>query len=71
MAILIRTGDVPPGQRLDAWRSVVCDTLGPLDFHIARGTPLRGGRSRPGSSARSASARWRPPRPTACTARRA
>ncbi|MFC5816263.1 helix-turn-helix domain-containing protein [Nonomuraea harbinensis] len=42
MAILIRTGDVPPGQRLDAWRSVVCDTLGPLDFHIARGTPLRG-----------------------------
>ena len=29
MAILIRTSDVPPAQRHDAWRSVVCDTLGP------------------------------------------
>ena len=42
MAILIRTEDIPPEQRHDAWRSVVCDTLGPLDFRSDPGTPLRG-----------------------------
>ena len=42
MAILIRTEDVPPEQLHDAWRSVVCDTLGPLDFRSDPGIPLRG-----------------------------
>jgi AraC-like DNA-binding protein len=42
MAVLIRTEDIPPEQRHDAWRSVVCDTLGPLDFRSDPGTPLRG-----------------------------
>ena len=42
MAILIRTSDVPPARRHDAWRSVVCDTLGPLDFRSDPDTPLRG-----------------------------
>jgi AraC-like DNA-binding protein len=42
MAILIRTDDIPPRQRHDAWRSVVCDTLGPLDLRSDPGTPLRG-----------------------------
>jgi len=42
MTILIRTSDVPPAQRHDAWRSIVCDTLGPLDFRSDPGTPLRG-----------------------------
>src|SRR4051794_9102813 len=32
MAVLIRTRDVPAKLRLDAWKSVVCDTLGPLDM---------------------------------------
>jgi len=32
MAILIRTSDVPPEELRDAWRTVVCDTLGPLDL---------------------------------------
>jgi len=42
MPILIRTSEVPPAQRHDAWRSVVCDTLGPLDFRSDPDTPLRG-----------------------------
>jgi AraC-like DNA-binding protein len=42
MAILIRTSDVPMARRHDAWRSVVCDTLGPLDFRSDPDTPLRG-----------------------------
>ena len=42
MAILIRTGDVPAKLRLDAWRSVVCDTLGPLDMRADPDVPLRG-----------------------------
>ena len=42
MAILIRTSDIPPAQRHDLWRSVVCDTLGPLDFRSAPDTPLEG-----------------------------
>ena len=42
MAILIRTSDIPAAQRLDAWRSVVCDTLGPLDLRVDPDAPLRG-----------------------------
>src|SRR5712692_8546361 len=42
MAILIRTSDVPAAQHHDAWRSVVCETLGPLDLRSDPGTPLRG-----------------------------
>jgi AraC-like DNA-binding protein len=42
MALLIRTGDLPAKQRHEAWRSIVCDTLGPLDLRIDRGAPLRG-----------------------------
>jgi AraC-like DNA-binding protein len=42
MTVLIRTGDVPAGERRDAWLSVVCDALGPLDVRIAPGAPLRG-----------------------------
>ncbi|MFC7587640.1 hypothetical protein ACFQYP_31140 [Nonomuraea antimicrobica] len=42
MAVLIRTSDLPPEHRHDAWRSVVCDTLGPLDLRIDPDAPLRG-----------------------------
>jgi AraC-like DNA-binding protein len=42
MAILIRTSDIPPAQRYDAWRSIVCDTLGPLDFRADPDVPLWG-----------------------------
>jgi AraC-like DNA-binding protein len=42
MAILIRTSDVPPAHRYDAWRSIVCDTLGPLDFRSDPDVPLSG-----------------------------
>ena len=42
MVVLIRTSDVPPADRYDAWRSVVCDTLGPLDFRSDPDVPLSG-----------------------------
>ncbi|MBF8192195.1 helix-turn-helix domain-containing protein [Nonomuraea sp. K274] len=42
MAVLIRTSDLPAGHRHDAWRSLVCDTLGPLDLRIDPDAPLRG-----------------------------
>jgi AraC-like DNA-binding protein len=42
MSVLIRTSDVPPGQRYEAWRSIVCDTLGPLDFRSDPDVPLWG-----------------------------
>ena len=42
MAILIRTSDLPEALRLDAWRGIVADTLGPLDFRIAEDVPLEG-----------------------------
>ena len=42
MAILIRTRDVPPEELRDAWRTVVCDTLGPLDFRSDPDIPLQG-----------------------------
>jgi AraC-like DNA-binding protein len=42
MAILIRTSELPAAQRLEAWRSVVCDTLGPLDMRADPDTPLHG-----------------------------
>lgn len=42
MAVLIRTRDVPSARRYDAWREIVCDTLGPLDFRADPDVPLRG-----------------------------
>ncbi|WP_237108825.1 helix-turn-helix domain-containing protein [Nonomuraea sp. MG754425] len=42
MTVLIRTSDLPAERRLDAWRSIVCDTLGPLDLRIDLDAPLRG-----------------------------
>jgi AraC-like DNA-binding protein len=42
MSVLIRTSDIPPQHRYDAWRSVVCDTLGPLDFRSDPDVPLWG-----------------------------
>jgi AraC-like DNA-binding protein len=42
MAVLIRTSEVPPAQRSDAWRAIVCDTLGPLDFRSDPDVPLSG-----------------------------
>jgi AraC-like DNA-binding protein len=42
MAVLIRTGDVPAKLRLDAWKTVVCDTLGPLDMRADPDVPLHG-----------------------------
>jgi AraC-like DNA-binding protein len=42
VAVLIRTSDVPAEQRHDAWRSIVCDTLGPLDFRSDPNVPLSG-----------------------------
>jgi hypothetical protein len=42
MPLLIRTSDVPPAHRHDAWRSIVCDTLGPLEMRSDPRTPLRG-----------------------------
>ncbi|NRQ39740.1 helix-turn-helix domain-containing protein [Nonomuraea sp. NN258] len=42
MATLIRTSDLPAAGRHEAWRSVVCDTLGPLDLRIDPAAPLRG-----------------------------
>jgi AraC-like DNA-binding protein len=40
--MLIRTEDQMAGRRLEAWRGVVCDTLGPLDVRIDPDVPLRG-----------------------------
>lgn len=40
--MLIRASDLPLGDRHDAWRSVVRDTLGPLDMRIDADAPLRG-----------------------------
>ena len=42
MVVLIRTSDVPAADRYDAWRSIVCDTLGPLDFRSDPDVPLSG-----------------------------
>ncbi|MGP3962588.1 helix-turn-helix domain-containing protein [Nonomuraea sp. 3N208] len=42
MAVVIRTSDLPAKRRHDAWRSIVCDTLGPLDLRIDPDAPLRG-----------------------------
>jgi AraC-like DNA-binding protein len=39
---LIRTDDVPASLRREAWRQVVCDTLGPLDFRMDPDAPLSG-----------------------------
>ncbi|MFI6818205.1 helix-turn-helix domain-containing protein [Nonomuraea sp. NPDC050328] len=42
MAVLIRTDDVAATRRTDAWLSVICDTLGPLDVRMDRDAPLEG-----------------------------
>jgi AraC-like DNA-binding protein len=42
LAILIRAGDVPAARRVDAWLSVVCEALGPLDVRINPDIPLQG-----------------------------
>jgi hypothetical protein len=42
MAVLIRTSDVPAAERYEAWRSFVCDTLGPLDMRSDPDVPLWG-----------------------------
>lgn len=42
MVSLIRTEDVPPDQRQEAWRRTVCDTLGPLDMRSDPDAPLTG-----------------------------
>ncbi|SPL96217.1 Transcriptional regulator, AraC family [[Actinomadura] parvosata subsp. kistnae] len=42
MAVLIRTSDLPAARRHDAWRGIVCDTLGPLDLRIDPDAPLHG-----------------------------
>lgn len=42
MTTVIRTSDLPARRRHDAWREVVCDTLGPLDLRIDTAAPLRG-----------------------------
>src|SRR6202035_1513175 len=42
MTILIRTREVPAAQRRGAWRSVACDTLGPLDMRADPDAPLDG-----------------------------
>jgi AraC-like DNA-binding protein len=42
MGVLIRTSDVPAKLRAEAWRSIVCDTLGPLDMRSDPDVPLRG-----------------------------
>jgi AraC-like DNA-binding protein len=42
VTVLIRTRDIPSAERYEAWRSIVADTLGPLDVRIDPGVPLRG-----------------------------
>ena len=42
MVVLIRTSDVPAADRYDAWRRIVCDTLGPLDLRSDPDVPLSG-----------------------------
>nr|SBO94425.1 Transcriptional regulator, AraC family [Nonomuraea gerenzanensis] len=42
MAVLIRTSDLPAARRHEAWRGIVCDTLGPLDLRIDPDAPLHG-----------------------------
>lgn len=42
MPVLIRTSDVPPERRYEAWRRIVCDTLGPLDMRSDPDVPLSG-----------------------------
>lgn len=40
MAILIRTAELAPAHRRQAWREVVCETLGPLEMRIDPDAPL-------------------------------
>jgi hypothetical protein len=41
MGLLIRTSDLPAGRRRQAWREVVCDTLGPLEHDGERFPDLK------------------------------
>lgn len=42
MGLLIRTSDLPLGRRRQAWREVVCETLGPLEMRCDPDAPLEG-----------------------------
>jgi AraC-like DNA-binding protein len=42
VAILIRTAELAPARRREAWRDVVCDALGPLEMRIDPDAPLSG-----------------------------
>lgn len=42
MLTVIRTADTPAAERRERWRSIVCDTLGPLDMRISPDVPLHG-----------------------------
>ncbi len=42
MGILIRTSDLPPSRRREAWRELVCEALGPLEMRIDPDAPLHG-----------------------------
>jgi len=42
MTIVIRTDDVPAALRRAAWRTTVCETLGPFDLRIDPDVPLQG-----------------------------
>jgi AraC-like DNA-binding protein len=42
VALLIRTSDLPAGRRRQAWREVVCETLGPLEMRSDPDEPLEG-----------------------------
>ncbi|HEX5946926.1 MAG TPA: helix-turn-helix domain-containing protein [Acidimicrobiales bacterium] len=42
MGILIRTSELPPARRREAWRELVCEALGPLEMRIDPEAPLHG-----------------------------
>ena len=42
MLTVVRTADTPAAERRERWRSIVCDTLGPLDMRIDPDVPLHG-----------------------------
>ncbi|MFG3423312.1 helix-turn-helix domain-containing protein [Micromonospora sp. NPDC049460] len=42
MLTVVRTADTPAAERRERWRSIVCDTLGPLDMRIDPDVPLDG-----------------------------
>lgn len=42
MGILIRTSELSPARRREAWRELVCEALGPLEMRIDPDAPLHG-----------------------------